>query len=205
MSNREEFCWETIGVRGDRSCHKLEEVIHCRFCDTFRRNSTAQLSSESLEDYLISMYERMSEESSSDGKGTALVVVMLEKKLFGIMVDNIDRIIKNQRIYRVPGRSNNRFLGLVNIAGSLQPCFSLHAILDICSENDTPVFINLIHNEQTWIYPVNEVVGIYRFEDDSFVPDADRKLFYGATTHNQQPLVRLDIAELVRASEESLL
>ncbi len=204
MDHLDKYCWEETGVRGDRSCERLDEVIHCRFCDVFKRNSTAQLTGEALEDYLLSMYERMNEESDNAQRGVAHVVFELGKQLFGIPVEAVRGILKKSRIHSVPGRSGQKFLGMVNIDGSLELCFSLHRILNQSIETDRAVFIDVLERDQSWVFPVTEVVGIYRFQPEEFTPAPEFELSLGTAQHNQQPVTILDVGKLILAAEESL-
>ncbi len=204
MDHLDKYCWEDVGVRGDRTCDRLDEVIHCRFCEVFRRNSTAQFTGEALEDYLISMYERMNEESGDSNPSTAFVVFNVEERLLAVPVESVGGIVKQRKIFPVPGRSNDTFLGLVNIGGNLELCFSLHAIMKTPSQTEPTVLLNLHNQDRSWVFPVSEVVGIYRFNPESIVPNTESRLSMGTATHNQRSLICLDPEKLVRIAQESL-
>ncbi len=202
------YCWEEIGVRGDRSCPKLEEAIHCRFCDVFREKSTEQLSSEAPEDYLISFYERLKKQEGKPEKGTPLVLFNLGRELLGIPVHYVKSIVKKQKIYPIPRLSRDVFLGLVNIEGSLELCFSLHALLLINEVSPNPYFVSLYVDGSTWVFPVDEVIGIYRYkESDLGEPQAYSELNHyamGTILHNRKTMYWLKLEQLVRTVLENL-
>ena len=62
-------CWNTIGVRGDRSCPELEKVVHCQNCPVFAAAGRRFLDAPSPPDYLEEWTERLAapvEEAAAD-------------------------------------------------------------------------------------------------------------------------------------------
>ncbi|WP_407891839.1 chemotaxis protein CheW, partial [Scytonema sp. NUACC26] len=73
-------------------------------------------------------------------------------------------------IQPLPHRSNELFLGLVNIRGETLLCASLSYLLNLqpteeisSSSNNTKRMIVAGQGNNKWVFPVDEVHGIYRF------------------------------------------
>lgn len=77
-----------------------------------------------------------------------------------------------KKIHKVPHRDNKTLLGIVNLRGQLKLCVALHHLLeleknDLGFENSPPSQRRMlaIQNEgEQWIFPVNEVFGIYHVD-----------------------------------------
>ena len=85
-------------------------------------------------------------------------------------------VIEDRTIHSMPHRSSRVFLGLVNICGEIQLCFSLAAILGLTSraENDSRgshiVYKRMIvvrQGRECWVSPVDEVYGVHHFDNEN--------------------------------------
>src|SRR5947209_7840285 len=68
-------CWNTIGVRGDRSCPELVEFVHCQNCPVFAAAGRGLLDAPSPEGYLEEWTERLAEELEELSCDTRSVLV----------------------------------------------------------------------------------------------------------------------------------
>jgi chemotaxis-related protein WspD len=98
------------------------------------------------------------------------MIFRLGSEQFAISVCVLQEITRPSPVHTLPHRSNDLFLGLVNIRGEILPCVSLNQFLDVEMPID-PTYsrINLRRMmvvgqpENRWVFPVDEVHRVYRF------------------------------------------
>jgi len=189
-------CWNKIGVMGDRSCGELKKVIHCYECSVYASVGDSLLEREPPADYLEDWRKIIIQGETSVGdhiantKGTvvhltqaiSIVIFSLGNEILAMPVHMLQEITYPCVIQTLPHRSNELFLGLVNIRGEILLCVSLHNLLDIQLHQDNPQgLINSKDNstvkpvnaqrmivfgegENKWVFPVDMVHGIFRFQ-----------------------------------------
>ena len=84
-----------------------------------------------------------------------------------------------QSVHKIPHSDDPVISGLVNIRGELQLCISLHALFEI-EENDpskqtddktaTPRLLVAEMDLSSWVFPADEVYGIYRYDPNRLQP-----------------------------------
>ena len=76
-------------------------------------------------------------------------------------------------IHSIPHRTNELFLGLVNIRGEILMCVSLNHLLDLEIIADSTHHVNSVvpqrmvvvgTTEERWVFTVDEVCGVHRFQ-----------------------------------------
>jgi chemotaxis-related protein WspD len=73
-------------------------------------------------------------------------------------------------VHRVPLRTNNIFMGIVNINGELLLCISLADLMEYAHEedkwkDDAMVYKRMVvinKDSERYVFPVDEILGIYR-------------------------------------------
>src|SRR5258707_15888205 len=68
-------CWNSIGVKGDRSCPKLADVIHCHNCQVFADAARAFLDRPAPAGYLAEVTESFSGAAETKPKEALSAVV----------------------------------------------------------------------------------------------------------------------------------
>jgi chemotaxis-related protein WspD len=122
-------CWNTIGVRGDRSCPELAQVVHCHNCPVFAAAGRRFLDAPSPPGYLDEWTERLAApvaEIAGDGE-SALVFSLADERL-ALPVGVLIEVTTPRPIHRVPHRGG-LLAGLVNIRGELYLCAHLGKLL----------------------------------------------------------------------------
>lgn len=181
FTDGEEFvindCWNQIGVFGDRSCPELKEVIHCYECPVYAAVGDTLLEREAPADYLEKWLNILEETSSgrdiSDrnevvirtADAISLIIFRLGHELLSLPVKMLQEITYPVVIQPLPHRSNQLFLGLVNIRGETLLCASLSYLLNITNMEDNKLNRMIIagKDDEKWVFPVDEVYGIFRF------------------------------------------
>lgn len=185
------YCWSEIGVEGDRSCDRLESVGHCLNCPVYHEAGYGLLDREIPLDYLQewtqilaqppeaqmgNLATAVKQDSLKIGQGNTTLSAMifrLGSERFALPVNVLHEITRPAPIHTLPHRSNDLFLGLVNIRGEILPCASLSQFIRVEMPID-PTYsrINLRRMmvvgrlESRWVFPVDEVHRVYRFQPD---------------------------------------
>jgi chemotaxis-related protein WspD len=177
-------CWNHIGVMGDRSCSELKDIIHCRNCAVYSAAGRSLLERPAPPEYLKEWTEVLAETSTQQlatGEGTiigandtiSVIIFRLGHERLALPVSILQEISPQCTIHTVPHRSDKIFLGIINIRGETLLCASLRNLLNLEPLADTTLFnstsstkrmIVTGQNENKWVFPVDEVHGIYRFQ-----------------------------------------
>jgi chemotaxis-related protein WspD len=124
-------CWNTIGVRGDRSCPELTQVVHCQNCPVFAAAGRRFLDAPSPPGYLEEWTERLAapvEEAAADLE--SVLVFRLADEWLALPVAVLVEVTTPRPVHRVPFRAG-LLAGLVNIRGELYLCAHLVKLLGI--------------------------------------------------------------------------
>ncbi len=179
-------CWNKIGVYGDRTCKELETVIHCRNCPVYSTAGRSLLEREVPVDYLnewtatIASHQTQSPLAGGDqaaviGRAVdtfSAIIFRLSNELFALPVGVLQEVTHPSAIHTLPHRSNDLFLGLVNIRGEILLCASLSHLLGLetikppSSDRDCRMLV--VGKNGKWVFPVDEVHRIYRFHFNEF-------------------------------------
>lgn len=176
-------CWNHIGVDGDRSCVKLETVIHCRNCPVYSTAGRSLLEREPPFDYLnewTAVVALPQEEPSRAfdlavgfriGRAVdtlSVIIFRLGDELFALPVQVLQEVTDPCVIHTLPHRSNDLLLGLVNIRGEILLCASLGHLLGLETTTNPPSsrmnlrMLVVGQKDSKWVFPVDEVQRISR-------------------------------------------
>ena len=169
-------CWNTIGVKGDRSCPKLREAIHCHNCSVFADAARAFLDRPAPPGYLSEITEALSRESDARvPKSVSAVVFEIGDQLLAIDTRAVVEVTSTRVAHRVGHRSGRIFSGVVNIHGQLELCCSLAGLLQI--EGAGSVLAGALartvlveRGGLRWSFEVATVHGVHRFEAADISP-----------------------------------
>ncbi len=176
-------CWKTIGVAGDRSCPELRELSHCRNCAVYsaagRDLLNQPLPTGYQEEWAVVL--ATPKENAAAIATRSVAIFRLQDEWFGLSAQMFQAVVTIVPIRRIPQRSNDVLLGLVNISGELQLCVSLAQLLGLPSSQSTattdqttaliyPRMVVVQLGEARWVFPVDDIYGVERFAIDQIQP-----------------------------------
>ncbi|MHB8520992.1 MAG: chemotaxis protein CheW [Limisphaerales bacterium] len=166
-------CWSEIGVWGDRTCPELRGWVHCHNCPVFSRAGRRLFERPPPEDYVQEWTRLLAAERPEEIKEQVSVMVFrLGDEWLALPTQLFREIAENRPIHRIPHRTNKVLLGLVNIRGGLQPCFSLRELLGVPESDEhaaepwrkNGARLAVVEKAGAgWVFPVDEIAGIQRF------------------------------------------
>jgi chemotaxis-related protein WspD len=172
-------CWNRIGVQGDRTCPQLEQFIHCRNCPVFAAGAQGFFERPAPEGYLADWAGWLASSAEPETRGADLandegavisgevvsvLIFRLGEEWLAFRAQVVAEVTLPRPLHRVPGRSNNVFLGLVNLDGQIQLCVSLHALLGITASAAMPRLVVLRDQDraETWTFAADQVLKVQR-------------------------------------------
>lgn len=163
-------CWNRIGVEGDRTCDRLQQVTHCHHCPVFSQAGRMLLEREVPSDYIQEWTNAIANRGSvlsvrSTEEMLSLILFRLGNEQFAISVRSLQEVIRPIRIHTLPHRSNDLFLGLTSIRGEILLCASLREFLNLepAASSDREQMLIVGTTQRKWVFPVDEVYGIQRY------------------------------------------
>jgi len=175
-----EPCWKSIGVWAPdgASCPMLKDLVHCRNCEVFAAHGRSLLDREAPAGYLEEWLEHLAKErESAPGDTESVLIFRLEDEWLAMPTTAFKGVHPVCKVHRMPHRSDEVFLGLANLGGMLELCFSLKALFGMKgvvdpSRNAKPRLLSIERDAQRWVFEVDEIAGIARrqIKDSSNVP-----------------------------------
>ncbi len=170
-------CWSTIGVWGDaqEKCDRLSEVVHCRNCEVFSMAGRGVFESKPPAGYLSEWQEKISKEKTEREKGDVGVMVFrLGKEWLSLPAENLQEIVEERNIHKIPHNEGLHILGIVNIGGEINTCYSLMNLLKIDEdvnkkEGGLERLIVIVINGDRFVLPVCEVSGLARYSSNDLL------------------------------------
>ncbi len=172
-------CWNHIGVWGSESprCEKLEEVMHCRNCDKFSYSGQQVLEQPLSEEYLKDWSKTYSRKKEQHLVGTnSCLVFRLDDEFYSFPSNTIVEVTEIRSIHSIPHRKSKSLRGLVNIRGELKICISIGYLLGVKKNKKRTEktrkntsyerMIVITQEEQQFVFPVSEVIGSFRYNDE---------------------------------------
>ncbi|MDX8381046.1 MAG: chemotaxis protein CheW [Ghiorsea sp.] len=140
-------CWRRIGVRGDKSCPELKVNQHCHNCDVYARAGRQLLDRKLPNDHIQTWTKILSApaEDLLSGK-KSLFVFRIGKEWLALPTSMLVEVLEHRDIHFIPHRSNQTLLGLINVQGEMQLCFSAAKRLGIDKSKSEQ---NKIHQKVT--------------------------------------------------------
>jgi chemotaxis-related protein WspD len=175
---RDANCWSHIGVSGDRTCPELEKFIHCRNCPVFATAARAFFDRPAPDGYLAEWALWLggtpgsdaleegegpdAEEIRSHGDRESILVFRLGDEWLAFSTQTVAEVTTLRPVHRVPHRSNEIFVGLLNLHGQTELCVSLHGLLGAANPGSggrLVVLYDRAHAEK-WAFQADEVLGV---------------------------------------------
>jgi len=100
----------------------------------------------------------------------SVIIFRVEKEWLAFKTIYLQETTSIRPVHRVPFRTNNVFMGVANINGELLLCISLARLLEYAPDEekvqqDQRIYRRMIvinKNGERYVFPVDEVLGIYR-------------------------------------------
>ncbi|HCE44682.1 MAG TPA: hypothetical protein DET40_14160 [Lentisphaeria bacterium] len=193
-------CWNSIGVWGPVSntgrCPELAEMIHCRNCPVFIGAGGDLLNCGLPPGYMEEWTGIIAREKETRTAGNVSIVVFrIAGEYLALRTEACREIVNMRKIHWIPHRSNEVLLGMANIRGELQLCFSLKSLIGIAdragSENSQdylPKMLVVQKNGKCWVFPVDQMIGVVRY-DDSQIQNVPVTVSKAAGTFTQKVLL----------------
>jgi len=214
-SRKNDNCWSTIGVWGSAKdkCDRLDEVIHCRNCDVFSMAGRGVFESRPPAGYLSQWQKEISNKKEEKEKGDVGVMVFrLGKEWLALPVEYLQEIVEEKQVHKIPHNEGIYILGIVNIAGEVNTCYSLMNLLEIGESkdrNDSELrrLIVMIINGDRFVLPVCEISGLARYASNDLLPTPatlgkKMETYLAGIFHlNDRPIAALNVQQVYRGFE----
>ena len=169
-------CWNRIGVGGDRTCPELTEYVHCRNCHVFARAARSLFDRPPPEGYREAWSAVIAEPTARVERDVENTLVFrLHDEWLAFPSRGLAEVTTPRVVRRVPHRSNQVFVGLVNVSGQILPTVSLHGLLGVdppegdyagLVRNDgfvwlsNPRLVVIATHDERWAFLADEVAGL---------------------------------------------
>jgi chemotaxis-related protein WspD len=123
-------CWNTIGVRGDRTCEQLTTHVHCRNCPVYSSVARELLDRTHASDDTTDSTRHFAAALQSEPEASrSLMIFRIEQEWLAVSADIVVEVAELRAIHPLPHRRGGVVLGVANIRGELMTCVSLVALL----------------------------------------------------------------------------
>ena len=167
-------CWTQIGVWGDRSCSELSKLGHCRNCRVYSTGGNKLLARSAPNDYLDLWSELLARKKDVVLASTIPYLAFRVGQSWLALRAVFLREIRQPSVVRsIPHRRSDILLGITVVRGEMYPCVSLHPLVgESTPEAYLPAtrFLVALYQGSDWVFPVDEVSGIYDVLETAIEP-----------------------------------
>lgn len=209
-------CWNSIGVRGDRSCPELQHHLHCHNCPVFAAAAGELLDGGLPDGYVADWTRHFAMPAGEDHTQTrSALIFRVGDEWLALGTALFEEISEQRTIHSLPGRRHGIVLGLVNIRGELLVCVSLARLLHLqpaaqSRQAAASRLLVLRHESGRTVFPADEVYGVHRFqarelkEPPAIVAHAEHRYTQALLSWNGHSAGLLDDELLCQAFNRSL-
>ena len=166
-------CWNTIGVEGNGSCRELVKFVHCRNCPVYSSAGLVLLNRPLAPEYRAEQtLHYAARKKLTTPARLSVVIFRLEEERFALPTQAFQEVAERRPQHSLPHRARSIALGIVNVRGELLVCASLTRLLGVrepTPRNRHEQLDRLLvanWNGQRVAFPVDEVFGVQRFQQD---------------------------------------
>ncbi len=169
-------CWNSIGVRGDKSCPELARHAHCRNCPAYAATAATLLDRDKRGTTDDDWKRDFAAEAAAEQRKTrSAILARLGTEWFALPILLLDQVTEHRRIHSLPHRRSPAVLGMVNVRGQLLICLSLAQVLGIADDatpegDDRRRMIVMRCAGGRVVVPVDEVQHNCRFHEGELLP-----------------------------------
>jgi chemotaxis-related protein WspD len=169
-------CWNRIGVRGDHSCEKLREHVHCRNCEVYAAAARNIMQRVLPNGYQSEWAQHVSQAQAEGNAVTeSAMIFRIGNEWLALPTHLFVSVAEKTTAHKLPHRNEVGLLGIVNVAGQLYPCMSLAALLHIDAQQEQakvqhhvyPRLLLVSLAKQVFALPVDDLQGISRYAADT--------------------------------------
>jgi chemotaxis-related protein WspD len=160
-------CWNRIGISGDQSCPELEVHIHCRNCPVFEAGARSFFDRPAPPGYLDEWARSLDADIVPHReKSLSLLIFRLRHEWLAFPTRSVVEVTATRPVHRIPHRTNEILVGMVNLRGRLQLQVSLHGLLGVdaaapeSASNDNPRLVVIQGDGPAWVFEADEVLGV---------------------------------------------
>lgn len=211
-------CWKIIGTFGNGTCDKIDKYNHCRHCPVFAKAGRSlldrEISEQTIEEWteIYSIPKKFVEEDT-----ISAVIFRLQNEWFALKTKYFQETVELKPIHSVPFRTNNIFLGVVNIGGELLLAVSAKNLFELnetqeekSSKKSFKRMIVVVQNNQRCVFPVDEVIGVTQISESIIqkapvtITKSPSSLTSGIFTLNNKRIGLIDEIKLFSAFDKNL-
>jgi len=179
MTSELNDCWNWIGVLGDRSCRELPRHIHCRNCPVFGTGAMELFRRAHPDGYIDEFTEILSEKREIKSHGNRVASVFrIGAEWLALPAKAFVEVVSIGPIRRIPHKSGSVLLGMVNVHGYINLCFSLASLLGLTHDDGTQKkgaagkgrFCVMSTRGGVWVFQVDEVWGLVSYSESEVEP-----------------------------------
>jgi len=167
-------CYRTIGVRGDRSCPKLAEVVHCHSCEVLTSAAQRLLHRAAPDAYVAELTALLAKPvEASRATDRSFVLFSIGDERLALPTRDVAEVaVAPQAPRRVPHRSSAAFAGLLNLHGQLELCFWLEPLLGAQRAADPTRWYAIViaFAAERWVVLADHVEGVHRTHEGALLP-----------------------------------
>lgn len=160
-------CWNRIGLRGDRSCERLAEHVHCRNCPVYAGAAIRLLDRYALEnDADTPAVDNRG--GAEEAVGEAHLIFRIGEEWLALRTLALVEVAPAASVHSLPHQRSPVLLGVANVRGTLVACLSLAELLGLdtapaaeAEGRRQPRMLILAAEGGPILTPVDEVEGIY--------------------------------------------
>lgn len=217
-------CWNTLGVRGARTCPRLHEIIHCRHCPDYSAAGIHLLNRLPPPDSRREWTRHFSQPKKLHGVArSSLLLFRIGPEWLGLPTQVFQEVAEGRPVHSLPHRSRrpgSLVLGMVNIRGQLVLCVSVGRLLnlnrEICGTHERDAqhschrLLVTNWNGHRLAFPVDEVHGTHRYGISELKPvpatlaPAGSNYTRGVLPWREQSVGCLDVEPFFAALNRSL-
>src|SRR5687768_8969632 len=125
-------CWNSIGVRGDRSCPELKQHGHCRNCPVYSAGAAALLDGDAPDGCLAEWTSHFAKPGvAADTDTRSIVIFRIGAEWLALPTSVVVEVADVLPVHSLPHRQNGAVLGLANVRGQLLICVSLGQVVGV--------------------------------------------------------------------------
>jgi chemotaxis-related protein WspD len=162
------FCWQEIGIAGDRSCESLSRYVHCRNCPDYSSRARSLFDQEMPGDYRRELSGELAcAVLPAVEDAVSVLVFRVASEWFALPSLVFQEVAPYQKAYVLPYRSGALLAGLVNVNGELLLCVSLAAAIGIpvdekAVSDGKPRLCVVRDGRERFAFAVDEILGVRR-------------------------------------------
>lgn len=220
-------CWNRIGIRGDKSCERLPEHVHCRNCPVYAAAAKRILDRLPPQADVRDETADTAAARAAQARLSSLLVFRLQSEWLGLPTKALDEVASTRAILTLPHRRDPAVLGVTNVRGTLTVCVSLARLLGLDAATVDTAAVDTAAVDtgreraaarmlifggagRAVVLPVDEVEGIHSVDLDALealpatVEGASLKYSRGVVRCGARSVGVLDENLLMQALERSL-